>query len=86
MSAIFENCVWYTYRLGVRFGINAHDHTDKILASWRTVDWVRWIIDMVAYRQRNDDDIGPIVLYEIPEQVAFEPRYKSNDSLIQVTA
>ena len=86
VSAIVEDFVWYTYRLCVRFGINGHDHTDKILAGWRTMDWVRWIIDMVAYRQRKDDDIGTIVLHEAMEAVPFEPRSKRNGSLIQVTA
>ena len=77
VSAIFEDFVWYTYRLCDRFGNNGHGHTDKVL------HWVAWIIDMVAYRQRKDDDIGTIVLQEALDEFAFEPRCKSKGNLIQ---
>ena len=76
MSAIFEDFVWYTYRLCDRFGNNGHGHTDKVL------EWVAWIIDMVAYRQRKDEAIGTIVLTETDFDFDFEPRSKSKGNLI----
>ena len=33
-----------------------------------------WFIDMVAYRQMKDNDIGNIVLHEPRDEFEFEPR------------
>jgi len=70
-SAIFEAFVWHTWQLCVAIG---NDKTDVALR------WVNWMIDMVAYRQMKDNDVGLIVVREIP--VEFEPRCKSKGNLI----
>ena len=49
VSAIFESFAWHTYQLCVTV-----DHK-KILV------WVKWILDMVSYRQMNDIDVSLIV-------------------------
>ena len=70
VSAIFEAFAWYTWRLCVAIGFK----TDEVL------QWADWIIDMVAYRQIKDNDVGRIVLHEIPDD--FEPRCKRQGNLI----
>ena len=71
VSAIFEAFVWYTWQLCVAIG------NDRRFLALR---WVNWIIDMVAYRQMRDNDVGSIVVQEIPAE--FEPRCKSKGNLI----
>jgi len=71
-SAIFEAFAWHTWQLCVAIG---NDRTDEALR------WVTWIIDMVAYRQMRDKDVGLIVMQEIP--VEFEARCKSKGHLVQ---
>ena len=77
VSAIFEDFVWQTWRLCHAIGKN---NTDRVL------QWVTWIIDMVAYLQSKDDDIGTVVLHETPDELEFEPRSKSKGNLGQVLA
>ena len=75
VSAIFEDFAWHTWRLCCTIGT---DNTDVIL------QWVTWILDMVAYRQRKDHDIGTIVLRETQDEFEFEPRCKIKGNLVQV--
>ena len=48
----------------------------------RVVLWVTWIMDMVAYREMKDEDIGNIVLHEARDEFEFEPRCKRKGNLI----
>jgi len=77
VSAIVDDFVWYTWRLCEAIGKN---DTDRIL------HWVQWIIDMVAYRQMKDDDVGTVVSEEAQDEFEFERRCKSKGNLIQVLA
>ena len=72
VSAIFEAFAWHTWQLCVAIG---NDSTDEALR------WVTWIIDVVAYRQMRDKDIGLIIMHEKP--VEFEARCKSKGHLVQ---
>lgn len=44
--------------------------------------WFKWIIDMVAYRQTRDTDIGFMVVQQNPAE--FKPRCKNNGHLNSV--
>ena len=73
VNAIFEEFVWHTWRLCDAIGKNK---TEQVL------QWVTWIIDVVAHRQMRDDDVGTIVLHEIPAEFEFDPRCKCPGKLI----
>ena len=66
MSAIVEEFVWHTWRL-----------CDELCDGGEVVNWITWIIDMVAYRQMKDDYIRPIILDDSLEKMSYEPRCKS---------
>ena len=73
VAAIFEEFVWYTWRLCDSIGYNNSD---------RVLQWVKWIIDMVAYRQMKDNNVGTLILHERPDEFVFRPRCKGQGNLI----
>ena len=77
VNAILDFFVWHTWRLCDAIGKNKSE---------QVLQWATWIIDMVAYRQMKDRDVGTIVLHESPAEFEFEPRCKCPGKLMPACA